>query len=55
MHLEFEAVTKYYFTKSEVTTAVSELCWQAEPGRVYGVIGPDGSGKTTLKERRYRF
>lgn len=29
-------------------TAVHQLSWQAESGRVYGILGPNGSGKTSM-------
>jgi ABC-2 type transport system ATP-binding protein len=48
MRIEFDQVTKCYFTKRTVVKAVSELSWQIEAGGVYGVIGPNGSGKTSM-------
>lgn len=41
--VEFAAVTKRYGT----TTAVDGLTFDVRPGEMFGLIGPDGAGKTT--------
>ena len=29
-------------------TAVDKVCLEAHPSSIFGIIGPDGAGKTTL-------
>lgn len=41
--LESKAITKKYGHK----TAVDNVTLQMEPGHIYGMLGPNGSGKTT--------
>ena len=41
--IELERVTKKY---AEVS-AVREVSFSVEPGEMFGLIGPDGAGKTT--------
>jgi ABC-2 type transport system ATP-binding protein len=41
--LTFERVTKRYGS----VTAVSDLSFSVAPGEMFGLIGPDGAGKTT--------
>jgi len=41
-----ELVKQFHVGKS-VTTAVNRLSLQVAPGETYGLIGPDGAGKTT--------
>jgi ABC-2 type transport system ATP-binding protein len=41
--ISFDRVTKRYGT----TTAVDELSFSVERGEMFGLIGPDGAGKTT--------
>ncbi len=36
-------------------TAVSELCFEVEKGKIFGIIGPNGSGKTTVFNMVSRF
>ena len=43
MILESREVTKKYGSK----TAVNQVSLQLEPGLVYAMLGPNGSGKTT--------
>jgi ABC-2 type transport system ATP-binding protein len=42
-----ENITKTYGKKREVT-ALSDISFEVAPGELFGVIGPDGSGKTSL-------
>ncbi len=42
--IECQAVSKKYFTKS----ALKDINLKLEAGHVYGLIGPNGSGKTTF-------
>lgn len=44
--VQADEVTKRF--PSALRPAISELTWQVEPGRVTGLVGPDGAGKTTL-------
>ncbi len=48
MKIAFEKVSKYYRGKGQRVTAVNNLSWRAERGRVYGILGPNGSGKTSM-------
>jgi ABC-2 type transport system ATP-binding protein len=41
--LQLEGVTKRY----GAVTAVSDLSFEVQPGEMFGLIGPDGAGKTT--------
>jgi ABC-2 type transport system ATP-binding protein len=41
--LELDNVTKRYDT----VVALRDLSMQIEPGEMFGLIGPDGAGKTT--------
>lgn len=41
--VQFEHVTKRYNGK----TALKDLSFTLEPGKIYGLLGPNGSGKTT--------
>ena len=43
MILECKNVVKRYITK----TAVDDVSFEVEPGCIYAVLGPNGSGKTT--------
>ncbi len=40
-------LTKQWKTRSGLVTAVDRLSLQVAPGETYGLIGPDGAGKTT--------
>lgn len=42
--LECNGITKKY----EKSTALNQLSLQIEPGRIVGLLGPNGSGKTTF-------
>ncbi len=46
--LVFSAVTKRFQDGSHSTTALDGVSFSIVPGRVTGLIGPDGAGKTTL-------
>ena len=41
--ITFDRVTKQY----DEVRAVDDLSFAVEPGEMFGVIGPDGAGKTT--------
>ncbi len=40
-------LVKEFKTNKNIVTAVNELSLQIAPGETYGLIGPDGAGKTT--------
>jgi len=40
-------LVKEFKTNKSIVTAVNELSLQIAPGETYGLIGPDGAGKTT--------
>ncbi len=42
--LEINDLTKIYYNK----TALSNVTLSFEPGKIYGLLGPNGSGKTTF-------
>jgi ABC-2 type transport system ATP-binding protein len=42
-----ENIIKTYGTKKEIT-ALNDISFQAQPGELFGIIGPDGAGKTSL-------
>src|SRR5689334_19767100 len=41
-------IVKSYTTKKEKVVAVDDLSFEVEKGELFGIIGPDGAGKTTL-------
>src|SRR3954470_21053772 len=41
-------ITKLYKTKKETVTAVKEVSFDVAEGELFGIIGPDGAGKTSL-------
>lgn len=41
-------LTKLYKTKKETVHAVQEVSFDVEKGDLFGIIGPDGAGKTSL-------
>src|SRR4051812_38848360 len=41
-------ITKLYKTKKETVSAVKEVSFDVSQGELFGIIGPDGSGKTSL-------
>lgn len=46
--LKFDNVTKVFYTKTQQTTAVSNLSFAVEAGQFVAIIGPSGCGKTTI-------
>ena len=42
--LETENLSKSYLGK----TALNKMCLQVETGKIVGILGPNGSGKTTF-------
>lgn len=40
-------LVKEFRTNRHIVTAVNQLSFQVKPGETYGLIGPDGAGKTT--------
>lgn len=41
-------VVKRYGTKKSVVTALDKINFETEQGELFGIIGPDGAGKTSL-------
>lgn len=41
-------ITKTYGTKKAVVKALDEVSFNVEQGELFGIIGPDGAGKTSL-------
>ncbi|HUQ66370.1 MAG TPA: ABC transporter ATP-binding protein [Flavitalea sp.] len=41
-------IIKSYSTKKEKVTAVDAISFEVEKGELFGIIGPDGAGKTSL-------
>jgi ABC-type multidrug transport system ATPase subunit len=41
-------IIKSYSTKKDKVVAVDDLSFEVEKGELFGIIGPDGAGKTTL-------
>jgi ABC-type multidrug transport system ATPase subunit len=43
-----ENLVKYYGAKKEQVTALQGISFEVEQGELFGIIGPDGAGKTSL-------
>jgi ABC-2 type transport system ATP-binding protein len=43
-----EHITRDYGTKKQPLRALHDICMEVAAGELFGVIGPDGAGKTTL-------
>ena len=43
-----EHIIKKYGSKKEVVTALDDISLEVQKGELFGVIGPDGAGKTSL-------
>lgn len=41
-------ITKTYGKKKDVVTALQDISFDVEQGELFGIIGPDGAGKTSL-------
>jgi ABC-type multidrug transport system ATPase subunit len=46
--IEVNNITKTYNTKKSVVTAVDDVSFSVGEGEVFGLIGPDGAGKTSI-------
>ncbi len=46
--VELKNIVKKYATKKSTVTAVDNISFEVEEGELFGLIGPDGAGKTSL-------
>lgn len=46
--VQVEEISKSYSTKNSTVEALKDITLSVEEGEIYGLIGPDGAGKTTL-------
>jgi ABC-type multidrug transport system ATPase subunit len=46
--IEVNNITKTYTTKKNVVTAVDDVSFSVAEGELFGLIGPDGAGKTSI-------
>jgi len=46
--IEVNNITKTYSTKKNTITAVDDVSFSVSEGELFGLIGPDGSGKTSI-------
>lgn len=46
--VSFDHVTKEYWQKGHCTTALDECCLEIASGEFFSLLGPSGTGKTTL-------
>jgi ABC-type multidrug transport system ATPase subunit len=48
LSIHAENITKQYINGKQFTTALKSLSLQVQQGELFGLIGPDGAGKTSL-------
>ncbi|HCY75018.1 MAG TPA: ATPase [Ignavibacteriales bacterium] len=46
--IELNNITKTYTTKNNIINAVDDISFSVDEGELFGLIGPDGSGKTSI-------
>ncbi len=46
--VELKNIVKTYSTKKSIVTAVDDVSFSVDEGELFGLIGPDGSGKTSI-------
>jgi len=46
--VELKNITKEYKTKSSKIVAVNDVSFSVDEGEIFGLIGPDGAGKTSI-------
>ena len=46
--IEIVNITKTYFAKKNIVTAVDDVSFSVDEGELFGLIGPDGAGKTSI-------
>ncbi|MBE0538686.1 MAG: ABC transporter ATP-binding protein [Ignavibacterium sp.] len=46
--IELNNISKTYTTKNNIINAVDDISFSVDEGELFGLIGPDGSGKTSI-------
>ena len=46
--IELNNITKTYTVKNSIIKAVDDISFSVDEGELFGLIGPDGSGKTSI-------
>ena len=46
--IKAENISKTYGQKNEKILAVDNVCFEVNEGEIFGLIGPDGAGKTSI-------
>jgi ABC-2 type transport system ATP-binding protein len=46
--IQVNNITKTYLSKKTIITAVDDVSFSVEEGELFGLIGPDGAGKTSI-------
>ncbi|MFT3681715.1 MAG: ABC transporter ATP-binding protein [Ferruginibacter sp.] len=46
--VKVDNIIKTYGKKKDVVTALQDISFEVRPGELFGIIGPDGAGKTSL-------
>lgn len=46
--ISVQHIVKTYGSKKDTVTALKDICFAVDEGELFGIIGPDGAGKTSL-------